>query len=143
MIKEWKECVLFYPIFRKALPFFTIRILQTVASGNGYGQVLRHAAQSLRIKRTSEFGKGAKPNFILNFMHFKSLKKQLTNLKINAISLKKIPALKLKLANFESEKTRILFKGKFSDLNPLISLLRSRSLSRHTTLLPTWGRSVA
>ena len=77
-----------------------------MASGNWYGEVLRNAAQSPRIKRTSEFGKGAKPNFILNFMRFKSLKKKLTNLKINAISPKKIPALKLKLANFESEKTR-------------------------------------
>ena len=38
--------------------------------------------------------------------------------------------MKLKLAYFEREKTRILFKGKFSDLNPLISLVTQRSSPR-------------
>ena len=30
LVKQWKECVLLYPIFRKALPFRVIRVLQIV-----------------------------------------------------------------------------------------------------------------
>ena len=35
LIKKWKEYVLFYPIFRKAITFF-IRVLQIVAFGNWF-----------------------------------------------------------------------------------------------------------
>ena len=82
------------------MPFFTIRILQTVASGNWYGEVLRHAAQSPRIKRTSEFGKGAKPNFILNFMHFKSLKKKSYKFKNKCDFAKKNPSFEAEIGIF-------------------------------------------